>query len=142
MTKLVYIFLSLILFGITACQSEKKSDVDQEYELYYDSIMVIHDRTMPLMSKIENLREQLKQERKVALNSDAKNYLKINNLLAELNKAEDSMFDWMNGFNPDSIPDDKKRQYIQTELIKVQHMEGLMLGGIGMADAHIEDSQQ
>ena len=101
--------------------------------------MVIHDWTMPLMGKIDNLREKLKQERKLALNTNAKKYLEINNLLSELNRAEDSMFDWMNGFKPDSIPVEERNQYIQMELSKVERMEGLMLGGIGMAEAHFED---
>ena len=141
MRKLALIFLPLLLWGMMSCQNEQKSSVDKQYELYYDSIMVIHDRTMPLMGKIDNLREQLKKERKVALNTNAKKYLEINNLLSELNRAEDSMFDWMNGFKPDSIPAETKNQYIQMELSKVKHMEGLMLGGIGMAEAHFEDQK-
>ena len=142
MKNLFYLLLATTLIAIGSCQSDQKSAAEKEYEAYYDSIMVIHDRTMPLMSKIENLRNELKQERKPALNNDAKKYLKINNLLAELNKAEDAMFDWMNGFEPDSVPAEEKMQYIQSELSTVEHMEGLMLGSIGMAEAHLEDEQE
>ncbi len=140
MTKWTLIFLPIAFLTLLACQGEKKSEADIQYDLYYDSIMVIHDRTMPLMSKIESLRDQLKKERKVAINEDSNKFRKINRLLGELNKAEDAMFDWMNGFNPDSISADQKLNYIQSELSDVQHMEGLMLGGIGMAEDQLQSS--
>lgn len=140
MTKWALIFLPIAFWGLMACQGEKKSEADIQYDTYYDSIMVIHDRTMPLMSKIESLRAQLKKDRKIAINADANQFRKINGLLGDLNKAEDAMFDWMNGFNPDSIATDQKLNYIQSQLSEVQHMEGLMLGGIGMAEDQLQNN--
>lgn len=140
MTKRALIFLSIAFWGLLACQGEKKTEAEVQYDLYYDSIMVIHDRTMPLMSKIENLRDQLKKERKVAINADANKFRKINSMLGELNKAEDAMFDWMNGFNPDSVSADQKLNYIKSQFSQVEQMEGLMLGGIGMAEDQLQNS--
>lgn len=142
MAKWALFILPVIFVGIMACQGDQKSEADIQYDLYYDSIMVIHDRTMPLVGKIESLREQLKKERKVEINRDANKLRKINNLLGDLNKAEDSMFDWMNGFNPDSVQTDDKLNYIKSELSTIKHMEGLMLGGIGMTEAYLESSGQ
>lgn len=140
--KWALIFLPVLFTGMLACQSEKKSEAEIQYEIYYDSIMVIHDNTMPLMGKIESLRDQLKKERKVAINSDANQLRKINNLLGDLNKAEDAMFDWMNGFKPDSVQEDERLNYIKSELTEVKHMEGLILGGIGMTEDYLKSSGQ
>ncbi len=142
MMKWALIFIPVLFAGMVACQSDKKSEAEIQYELYYDSIMVIHDHTMPLMGKIESLRDQLKKVRKVAINRDANQLRKINNLLGDLNKAEDAMFDWMNGFKPDSVQEDDRLNYIKIELTNVKHMEGLMLGGIGMTESYLESSGQ
>lgn len=133
------LFLTLIFFSFLACQNNSKTDGEIQYELYYDSIMVIHDRTMPMMSKIESLREELKKERNKVINEDRNKYLKITNLLGELNKAEDAMFSWMNGFNPDSVTPEQKLEYIQSELSSVRNMEYLMIGGIGSAESYFEE---
>ncbi|MBY5959050.1 hypothetical protein KUV50_12940 [Membranicola marinus] len=139
MTQKTLLFFSMAIWAVFACQGEKKSEAEIQYDLYYDSIMVIHDRTMPLMSKIEDLRGQLKKERKDVINSDPNTFRKINRLLGELNKAEDAMFDWMNGFKPDTVAEDQKLNYIKSQFSQVEHMEGLMLGGIGMAEDQLEN---
>lgn len=139
MTKQATILLAMLFLIVLACQNEPKSAAEQEYDNYYDSVMLIHDRTMPMMGHLEELRTQLQEERRAVINADPNRYRKVVNLLGELNKAEDAMFTWMNEFNPDSIPSEQKLNYIKSELGEVKHMEGLMLGGIGMAESYLEE---
>lgn len=142
MTKQATILSAILFLIVLACQNEPKSAAEQEYDAYYDSIMLIHDRTMPMMGHLEELRTQLQEERQKVINSDSNRYRKVINLLGELNKAEDAMFTWMNEFNPDSIAADQKLNYIKGELESVKHMEGLMLGGIGTAEMYLEEYTQ
>lgn len=139
MTKTGILFTILGIGLIWACQNEPRSEADIQYDHYYDTIMLIHDRTMPLMGKIENLRSQLKKERQAVINTDANRYRKVLNLLGELNKAENAMFTWMHGFKPDSVAQDDRLNYIQLQLNDVKHMEGLMLGSIGMSEMYLEE---
>ncbi len=139
MTKQVTIIFALFFLFASACQNDPKSAAEQEYETYYDSVMLIHDRTMPMMGHLENLRNQLQEERRNVINTDSNRYRKVVNLLGELNKAEDAMFTWMNEFDPDAVNPEQKVAYIQSELRKVKHMEGLMVGGIGMAESYLEE---
>lgn len=139
MTKRVALFAALIFVVILACQNDPESVAEREYNTYYDSVMLIHDRTMPMMGHLENLRAQLKEERRAVINADTNRYRKVLNLLGELNKAEDAMFAWMHEFDPDSVDPDQKLDYIKNELVKVKHMEGLMVGGVGMAESYLDE---
>lgn len=122
----------LVLTGMWSCQSGSEQQTeDATYSKYYDSVMVIHDRTMPYMSTIENLRQQLKDKKETTEDQDE--IMNINQLLGGLNKGEDAMFDWMQQFKPDSLQDDEKLRYIQNELINVQRMEDIMMDGIHQA---------
>lgn len=140
MTKSALLFSVIMFWAVLGCKNEPKSADDVAYDNFYDSVMIIHDRTMPLMGQLESLRSRLQDERRVVINSDANRFRKVNRLLSELNKAEDAMFTWMNGFNPDTIANmEEKINYIKSELSDVKHMEGLMLGGIGMAEQYLDE---
>lgn len=132
MMHLRVVLFFLVLTGMWSCQSGSEQQTeDATYSKYYDSVMVIHDRTMPYMSTIENLRQQLKDKKETTEDQDE--IMNINQLLGGLNKGEDAMFDWMQQFKPDSLQDDEKLRYIQNELINVQRMEDIMMDGIHQA---------
>src|SRR5690625_288979 len=112
----VVLFL-LILTGMWSCQSgSEQQQEDTTYSKYYDSVMVVHDRTMPYMSTIESLRQQLKDKKETIEDQDE--LININQLLGGLNKGEDAMFEWMHQFKPDSLQDEEKLRYIQNELVR------------------------
>src|SRR5690606_34480751 len=117
MTKGAFLFSVIMFLAVLGCTNEPNSAVDVALDNLYDSPMIIHSRTMPLMGQVESLRSRLQDERHVVINSDTNRFRKVNRLLSELNKAEDAMFTWMNGFNPDTITNmEEKLNYIKSEL--------------------------
>src|SRR5699024_6199082 len=116
MLQLRFLLISLFLIGMWSCQSGSEQQENEEYTKYYDSVMMIHDRTMPFMNTIDQLRQQIKEKKDALENGSESEVMDLNQLLGELNKGEDAMYDWMHNFKPDSIQEDEKLQYIQNEL--------------------------
>ncbi|GAA5222257.1 hypothetical protein [Membranihabitans marinus] len=132
-----------LAFLVIACKNDGSSSIEQELkekiELYNDSVMVVHDRTMPQMSKIEDLRKQLTEQRKALIGVDNFNEVKkVNNLLGELNKSENAMWDWMYNFKPDTLQNDEKVNYLREELRSVRKMENIVISGIAKAESYIQ----
>lgn len=147
MRNLSYIF-SIILFLNFSCQNGEGKPEDAEntnsspqQQLLQDSIMTVHDRVMPQMSELENLRKRLTTERKKYISSgNNQRLLKINNLLGELNKSENAMWEWMHNYKPDSVYGDQEKMiYLKRELYSVRKMEDLFLSGIAKAQSYFED---
>src|SRR5690625_6562903 len=112
----VVLFL-LILTGMWSCQSgSEQQQEDTTYSKYYDSVMVVHDRTMPYMSTIESLRQQLKDKKETIEDQDE--LININQLLGGLNKEKNGMLDWLNKLKPDSLQDEGKLGKIKNKLLK------------------------
>jgi len=134
MLQLRFLLISLFLIGMWSCQSGSEQQENEEYTKYYDSVMMIHDRTMPFMNTIDQLRQQIKEKKDALENGSESEVMDLNQLLGELNKGEDAMYDWMHNFKPDSIQEDEKLQYIQNELHSIRRMEEIMMNGIHQAE--------
>lgn len=139
MMQLRVVLFFLFITSIWSCQSGSGQNQESEdYTRYYDSVMVIHDRTMPLMSTIDQLREQLKEIKESAEEDSASDITNINRLMGELNKGEDAMYDWMHKFKPDAVPEEEKLRYIQNELYSIKRMEDIMMDGIHQSQEFLE----
>lgn len=139
MMQLRIVLFFLFLTGIWSCRSESGQNQESEdYTKYYDSVMVIHDRTMPFMSTIDQLREQLKEIKESAEEGSGSDITNINRLMGELNKGEDAMYDWMHKFKPDAVPEEEKLRYIQNELHSIKRMEDIMMNGIHQSKEFLE----
>lgn len=136
---LLYFFVTLL--ALAACRNEGTDSADSHYQKYYDSVMLVHDRAMELMGSINQLSEELKEKRMVALDQNQAQLLKINDLLGRLNRAEDAMFDWMNKFDPDPVSGEDRLRYIQLELYHIKQTEMLMVGTIGEVEDFLGRNQ-
>lgn len=137
------IYTILFAISIMACQNNSSTTADAglaaDIKIYNDSVMAIHDRTMPLMTNLENLRKDLIEKRKTYIGSN--NYdevTKVNNLLGELNKSENAMWSWMYNFKPDSLQNEDKLNYLINELREVRKMENIVVSGIAKAESYIQ----
>jgi len=62
--------------------------------------MANHDVVMPMMSTTNKVRKKLKTLLAEKENLPTEKLEKINALIADLDKADEGMMDWMNGFPP------------------------------------------
>ncbi len=123
---LMKIILSAMLLGLLTCMwgCGQKSNPE-----LYDEVMKVHDEVMPKMNDIYKLKEDLKKQ--IASPSDIgeEKKKKIESTIVELDSAGESMMVWMRNFNPlpDSLGEDKAREYLENEREKVNKVKDDML---------------
>jgi len=87
----------------------------------YDEVMKIHDDVMPKTDDIFKIKEELTKKLAETNIIDARKQ-QIEAGIAKLDSADQSMMDWMHGFNPppDSLGEERAREYLETEMEKIK----------------------
>ena len=86
-------YVSLLLFVfLIACGNSKQNEIDK----LVDEVMVVHDEVMPVTDKLYTMRLKLQDQVKADSTQDHTETLAI---IADLEKGEEAMFDWMRNFN-------------------------------------------
>ena len=126
-------------------KTEHVSTVDSTQPPLFNEIMAVHDQIMPQMNTIETL----KQEIRMRMDSiDAKNTKsefrpQFRHALAELNRADNMMSDWMNNFkeNYDTIKSDAvKTNFLESERAKIEGVKATMKESIDVAKLTIANT--
>lgn len=94
------IILSSLLFLFFACETSMDAKMHNIQDARWHAVMANHDVVMPMMGTTNKVRKQLKKvktENPVLPNEQVE---KINQLIGDLDKADEGMMDWMNGFQP------------------------------------------
>lgn len=118
----------LISFLFLTCTNQPQS------VLLYQEVMDIHDAVMPKVHDIQKLSKQLEEKAKEEnLNEGQK--AEIQKTLQQLEAADKSMWDWMNGFKqPDpELSEEKTMELLTIEKEKISKVSDLMLGSINAA---------
>ena len=92
MNKKLLSFL-FVLFILSSC-NEAEEKLSQELN---DQVMQLHDQ---LMGKTEDV---LKLKSRLDSLSNGKDSVNVHKIIASLNKADESMMDWMHQFSVDSL---------------------------------------
>lgn len=87
----------------------------------YDEVMKVHDEVMPKTEDIFKLKENLRSKLAETNIVDAQKQ-ELEAGIAKLDSANQSMMDWMHGFNPppDSLGEERAREYLETEMEKIK----------------------
>lgn len=112
--KLLSFLFSLLIFS-SCNQAEEK--LSQELN---DQVMQLHDH---LMGKTEDV---LKLKSKLASLSNEKDSINIHKIINSLNKADESMMDWMHQFSLDSLGKMdalNKISYLKKQLEALKNLE-------------------
>lgn len=136
MKRISFLLLFCILVCLSACKDKShESDHDHDKaeaggnQALYDEVMNIHDEVMPKMNDIHRKKTELKE--KLANNPDLPQDEKdkANATIAALDSAGESMMAWMREFRPlpDSLGEDKAREYLEKELERVKQVRENML---------------
>lgn len=122
------IFASFILF-LFACVDAESAKHHNIQDAKWTAVMANHDVVMPMMSTTNKVRKKLKTLLAETENLPDEKIEKINALIADLDKADESMMDWMNGF-----PQLKKLQAEKdhAEIIKFLEEQDVVIKGVGI----------
>ena len=95
----------------------------------YDQVMKVHDEVMPKMNDIYKLKEELKGKIDNTAGLAEEKKKEVESAILKLDSASQSMMVWMRGFNPvpDSLGEEKAREYLETEMEKVKNVRGKIL---------------
>jgi hypothetical protein len=101
------------------CVSACSGDGNQER---YDEVMKVHDEVMPKMNDVHAAKMALKEKLANISDSTSIEKTEIEAKIAKLDSASEGMMVWMRQFNPlpDSLGEDKAREYLEAEMVKVE----------------------
>lgn len=114
----------------------------------FAEVMAVHDEMMPKLDDVMALKSQAK--RKIdQLDSLAKTggkpettekKQKLDSLVAELDRADNAMMDWMHNFDSDmkGMTEARKSEYLESEKVRITAVKEKMLGGIAKATAQLK----
>ena len=123
-------FVLLIL--LSACKQNKTAS---PADILHDEVMVIHDKVMPEMKTIHNLKKELE-----ALKTPETDSL-IMARVSELNQSDEAMMAWMDNFSePDG--EEAKVTYLQEEKKKITEVNDAVFRSIEKARATIDSLQK
>ncbi|MFK7979042.1 MAG: hypothetical protein AB8G86_03595 [Saprospiraceae bacterium] len=89
-----FLFLCVLLFACGEPMTEAQKLEDAKWE----AVMSNHDVVMPMMGTTNKVRKKLKKVLKAKDSLAGETVTKINGLIENLDKADEGMMDWMNGF--------------------------------------------
>jgi len=114
-----FLFLVLIV-TLIACGGGSSATPEQKMESdRWDAVMANHDVVMPMMGTTHKVRKKLKKMMKEGSGMDKNGLIKTTILLENLDKADESMMDWMQGFQKlGKLQDTKSHEQIMAYLDK------------------------
>ena len=123
-------YLFFLAFVIVACNTEK--------DPLYDEVMEIHDAVMPKVSDMSKLGRKLK---KLQPGLDSTELIVNQKAVADLEKAEEAMFDWMGQFES-SKKGPEHKAYLEEEKVRISKVSEMMLESIDQAQKVLSDYDQ
>lgn len=113
--------------------SHDGESLDEATELLYADVMRVHDEVMPKMEEIQ----EYKTEMELELDE------KADYILKELEKADEAMMVWMREFKtPESLPQEERQTYLESEKIKIENVKTMMLNSLEMAKSFSEGNEE
>lgn len=137
------IFFLLVTILCFSCGGGSSSTPEQKQESEkWDAVMANHDVVMPMMGTTNKVRKGLKAILKNSDGLEATTATKVNALIDALNKADDSMMDWMQGYKKLGVLQKTKSheeimQYLNTEESKINKVKELMESSIEKGNAFL-----
>ncbi len=105
------------------------SDADSDpNQVLYDQVMDIHDEVMPKTEDLHNLKKSLQEQIAAAPDMVMEERQKLERRIARLDSVDKMMMDWMHYFNfPDSLTDEAKREYLESQMEKIKQVREAIL---------------
>ncbi len=128
------LFLMFLILGMMSCQPNTNPEKEQEKAVLND-IMAVHDKVMPQMGVLNQLRQKLHAEAKELTDATLKQT--YTSAADSLEKADDAMMDWMGQFKGsfEGMTHEQIMTYLNEQKIKVNTMQTIF-------DKHLESAKQ
>ena len=149
MKNLILIFSVALTFSLFSCQQKSEHDGHEghdahaqdktdisENEKLYNEVMKVHDEVMPKMNDIHKLKMSIREKIEKNPNLPKVERIKLDAMYAKLDSANDGMMVWMREFRPlpDSVGEEKAREYLKNEMDRVNKVRDNMLKAIESAE--------
>ncbi|MBP6386361.1 MAG: hypothetical protein KA313_09280 [Pseudarcicella sp.] len=125
MSHKIHLLLGIAMLNI-ACQSHSNEDIHKE-------IMVIHDEVMPKQDKLMTLKSSLD-----SLASISGDSLSIKKIYFKLDSSDSAMMSWMKEYDVQSIKDESKKEYYNSEKKKISDIKELTNNSIEEAELYLK----
>jgi hypothetical protein len=133
-----FLFIAVLVATLLGCgkpspeNQNGASDADSDpNQVLYDQVMDIHDEVMPKTQDLHNLKTRLQEQIAAAPGMVAEERQKLERRIARLDSVDKMMMDWMHHFNlPDSMTDEAKREYLESQMEKVKQVREAILEAI------------
>ncbi len=122
----------VLLVFLAACRESSRQPSPDD--VLYDEVMAIHDKVMPEMTTIHNLKKELHALR--TPDSDSLILARIK----DLDDSDEAMMSWMHSFK---VPDksDAKKIYLEQEKDKISKVSEMIYRSMDQAKATIDSLQ-
>lgn len=137
--KKQFLFVSLLSVALLGCggpsQENQNGSPDTETndpnQVLYDQVMDIHDEVMPRTEDLHNLKQKLREQIAATPDLVVEERQKLEQRIARLDSVDKMMMDWMHGFDlPDSLTDESKREYLESQMEKIKQVREAILEAI------------
>ncbi len=134
-------FLVLISCGKTSEHSHHEAEGtaggEDPNKALYDQVMDIHDEVMPKMQDLYALKLELLEKIAQSPNMPTLKKEELEQVISSLDSTSNAMMDWMHNFSPlpDSTNQEVAREYLETEMQKIQRVKALTNETIDRAKA-------
>jgi hypothetical protein len=149
MKNFILILSAVLTFTLVSCQQKSEHDGHEahdahaqdktnisENEKLYNEVMKVHDEVMPKMNDIHKLKMSIREKIEKNPNLPKIERIKLDAMYAKLDSANDGMMVWMREFRPlpDSVGEEKAREYLKNEMDRVNKVRENMLKAIESAE--------
>lgn len=121
--KKYFLFPVLMVF-VLACGPQKQQEGESETGRLDSEVMAVHDEVMPYMQDINGYKEQIRNKidslSQAGVN-DGDEVTALNNLMQQLESADEAMMNWMRNFdrNYDNQTEEEAVAYLEDQKEKV-----------------------
>ena len=130
----------IILSGCTGTANEQECTSDECLKQQaYDNVIAIHDEVMPKMSYVSELKGQIEQRMNVT--TDSLVIATWQELMVNLDVADDAMWVWMRQFNSDleEVAIDEALAYLKVEQQKIDEVARRINEAIAAAEENLAE---
>ena len=142
MKSISKLLLAVLLLAACGKPSEHSdhddsSEGDNPNEALYNQVMDVHDEVMPKMEDIYKLKKDLQEQIATTPDMVVERKRQLEAIISNLDSANNAMMDWMHKFSPlpDSIDQEKAREYLESEIERIREVKELMNESIEKAEA-------
>ena len=140
-------FFFVLLFILGSCGSGSRQTQEEQLQgEKWDAVMANHDIVMPMMGDTRKVGKQLKAFRDKQSEGATDLLTKANQLIADLEKADESMMDWMHDFKKlgelqGTMSHEEILQYLDKEDQRMKKVKELFDTSIEQGQTFIKNNQ-